>query len=68
MGKLVVCVRGFSGLANGDSVTHYEGQVFELPDGVDWEPAGFVLPLQPEAEATADPADDKTAEVQKAKA
>lgn len=67
MGQLVICVRGFSGVVDGNSVTHHEGQVFQLPDGVDWLTAGFVVVLQPVAEATPGPVDDPAAAEAKAK-
>ena len=67
MDNLVICVRSFSGLVDGNSVTHHEGQVFALPDGVDWVEAGFVVPLQPSAEAIQTPVDDKTTTDPKAK-
>lgn len=66
MDNIVICVRSFSGLVDGNSVTHHEGQVFVLPDGVDWVVAGFVIPLQPSAEATPISVDDKTAIAPKA--
>lgn len=44
---------GFVGIVNGQSRAVRAGEVFDLPDGVDWLTAGFVAPVAPGVETAA---------------
>lgn len=47
---------GFVGIVNGQSRAVQAGEVFDLPAGVDWLTAGFVVPVEPDVEtASLDP-------------
>lgn len=41
----VIAKRSFVGYVKGAARSIAEGSQFELPDGVDWVQAGFVLPV-----------------------
>lgn len=52
----VRAVIGFVGIVAGQSRSVRDGEVFDLPDGVDWLKAGFVVPVLPAPEtASVDP-------------
>ena len=48
---VVRAVIGFAGIVAGQSRSVRVGEVFTLPDGVDWLTAGFVVPVLPDAGA-----------------
>lgn len=47
---LVRAVIGFAGIVAGQSRSVRVGEIFDLPDGVDWLTVGIVVPVVPSPE------------------